>query len=159
MQSRPWPEQAFNFGFFFFGYYGFVGTFSPYVSLSFSDIGMTTVQIGILMSVVQAMRIFGPNLWGWVADTTQRRVQVLRFTAMGALLSFVCISFGTSFAYLFLVMVALNLFTSAQGPMSEALMLSEMKGDLTHYGMLRLWGSVGYIVVVLGAGKKKKRPC
>ncbi len=152
MSQRTWPEQAFNFAFFFFGYYGFVGAFTPYVSLYFSDIGMTAIQIGMLMSVAQVMRIFGPNLWGWVADTTQRRVQVLRFTAVGALASFIGISFGQSFGYLFLVMVVLNLFTSAQGPMSEALMLSEMKGDLTHYGMLRLWGSVGYIVVVLGAG-------
>ena len=60
--------------------------------------------------------------------------------------------FGDSFVYLFAVMVAVNLFTSAQGPLSEALMLSEMKGDLTHYGLLRLWGSVGYIVVVMLAG-------
>lgn len=152
MTQRNWPEQAFNFGAFFFGYYGFVGAFTPYVSLYFADIGMTTVQIGILMSIAQAMRIFGPNLWGWVADATQKRAHVLRFTAMGALTAFCGIFFGDSFAYLFAVMVALNLFTSAQGPMSEALMLAEMKGDLTHYGLLRLWGSVGYIAVVMGAG-------
>jgi len=152
VQPRSWPEQAFNFGFFFFGYYGFVGVFAPYISLYFADVGMTVVQIGVLMSVVQAMRIFGPNLWGWAADYTQKRVQVLRFTAAGALISFVGIFFGDSFVFLFMVMIALNLFTSAQGPLSEALMLSEMKGDLTHYGTLRLWGSVGYIVVVMLAG-------
>lgn len=152
MQQRSWPEQAFNFGFFFFSYYGFVGVFAPYVSLYFADIGMTAVQIGILMSVVQAMRIFGPNLWGWAADRTQKRVQVLRFTAAGALVAFVAVFFSETFAALFVVMIVLNLFTSAQGPLSEALMLSEMKGDLTHYGMLRLWGSVGYIVVVMITG-------
>ncbi len=152
MQPRSWPEQAFNFGFFFFGYYGFVGVFAPYISLYFADVGMTVVQIGVLMSVVQAMRIFGPNLWGWAADVTQKRVQVLRFTATGALVSFTGMFFGESFAFLFFVMIVLNLFTSAQGPLSEALMLSVMKGDLTHYGMLRLWGSVGYIVVVMVAG-------
>ncbi len=152
MQQRSWPEQAFYFGAFFFGYYGFVGVFAPYISLYFSSVGMTAIQIGILMSVVQAMRIFGPNLWGWMADATQKRVMVLRLTAFGACVSFTGMFFGDSFVYLFAVMVALNLFTSAQGPLSEALMLSEMKGDLTHYGLLRLWGSVGYIVVVMLAG-------
>ncbi|RJX32064.1 MAG: MFS transporter [Oxalobacter sp.] len=152
MTQRSWPEQAFNFGFFFFAYYGFVGVFSPFVSLYFSDLGMTAVQIGILMSVAQAMRIFGPNLWGWVADHSQQRSRVLRLTGLGAVLSFICVFFGKTFASLFFIMIALNLFTSAQGPLSEALMLAELKGDFTHYGMLRLWGSVGYIVVVLTSG-------
>ena len=152
MIPRTWPEQAFNFGAFFFGYYGFVGVFAPYISLYFAEVGMTVVQIGILMSVVQAMRIIGPNLWGWVADHKQQRVRVLQFTAAGACVSFVGVFFGQTFAALFGVMVALNLFTSAQGPLSEALMLSELKGDFTHYGILRLWGSVGYIVVVMLSG-------
>jgi PPP family 3-phenylpropionic acid transporter len=32
-------------------------------------------------------------------------------------------------------------------------MLSAMRGDLTHYGRLRLWGSVGFIVAVMTAGQ------
>lgn len=152
MQKRSLPEQAFYFGAFFFGYYGFVGVFMPYISLYFSDLGMTAVQIGLLMSLAQAMRIVGPNLWGWVADHTQKRARVLQFTALGGLLSFIGMFFGATFAQLLLVMMFLNLFTSAQGPLSEALMLSGMRGDLTYYGKLRLWGSIGYIVVVMGAG-------
>jgi PPP family 3-phenylpropionic acid transporter len=45
------------------------------------------------------------------------------------------------------------MFTSAQGPLSEALMLSEMRGDLTHYGKLRLWGSVGFILLAVMSGE------
>jgi PPP family 3-phenylpropionic acid transporter len=45
-----------------------------------------------------------------------------------------------------LAMMVLNLFTSGQAPICEALMLSEMKGDLTHYGRIRMWGSIGFIV-------------
>lgn len=113
---------------------------------------MSAPQIAVLMSLMQVMRIFGPNLWGWVADHTQKRVLVLRITALAAALSFCGMFFGAAFAHFFLVMVALNTFTSAQGPLSEALMLSEMKGDLTHYGRLRLWGSVGFIAAVTLSG-------
>ncbi|MDF3036070.1 MAG: transporter, partial [Paucimonas sp.] len=104
------------------------------------------------MSLMQVMRILGPNLWGWIADHTQRRVSVLRVTALCACIAFCGMFFGRDFAGFFAVMVAINLFTSAQGPMSEAVMLSEMRGDLTHYGRLRLWGSVGFIAAVLIAG-------
>jgi MFS transporter, PPP family, 3-phenylpropionic acid transporter len=149
---QSWPKQSFNFGLFFFAYYGFIGVFSPYASLYFSDKGMTAAQIGVLMSLIQVMRIFGPNLWGWVADHSQRRVLVLRITAMAALIAFSGMFFGRTFAQFFAVMVAINMFTSAQGPLSEALMLSEMRGDLTHYGRVRLWGSVGFILTVTVAG-------
>ncbi len=150
-QSRP--EQAFNFGFFFFAYYGFIGVFTPYASLFFANRGMTAPQIGLLMSLMQIMRIFGPNLWGWVADHTGQRVGVLRLTAFAATVAFSGMFFGQTFAHFFMVMVAVNTFTSAQGPLSEALMLSSMRGDLTHYGRLRLWGSVGFIVAVTAGGE------
>lgn len=147
------PAQSLSFALFFFAYYGYVGVFSPYASLYFADKGIGAAQIGVLMSLMQVMRIFGPNLWGWVADHTSRRVLVLRLTSIAAATVFCGIFWGQGFLFYFGVLVLLNLFTSAQGPLSEALMLSAMRGDLTHYGRLRLWGSVGFIVSVMLSGQ------
>ncbi len=147
------PAQSLNFALFFFAYYGYVGVFSPYASLYFADKGISATQIGVLMSLMQVMRIFGPNLWGWVADHTRQRVRVLQLTSIAAALVFCAVFWGQTFSYFFIVLVLLNLFTSAQGPLSEALMLSAMRGDLTHYGRLRLWGSVGFIAAVLVSGQ------
>jgi len=143
------PTQFFSFGTFLFFYYAHAGTFSTYASLFFADQGMTVAQIGVLMSLIQVLRIFGPNLWGWVADHSERRVLVLRLTGLAALTAFSGFFVGSTFAHFFAAMVLLNLFTSAQGPICEALMLSEMRGDLTHYGRIRLWGSVGFIVAAM----------
>jgi PPP family 3-phenylpropionic acid transporter len=151
--SLSWSKQSLGFALFFFAYYGYVGVFSPYASLYFAEKGMSAAEIGVLMSLMQVMRIFGPNLWGWIADHSRRRVTVLRITAMSALVAFCGIFFGRTFTQFFFVMVAINAFTSAQGPLSEALMLSEMRGDLTNYGKVRLWGSVGFIVAVAAAGQ------
>ena len=153
MSSTAKPEQSLNFALFFFAYYGYIGVFSPYASLYFADRGLSATQIGVLMSMMQVMRIFGPNLWGWVADHTRRRVMVLRVTSAASALVFCGMFWGEAFVFFFGLMLALNLFTSAQGPLSEALMLSSMRGDLTHYGRLRLWGSVGFIVTVIAAGQ------
>ena len=152
MSAASRPAQSLNFALFFFAYYGYVGVFSPYASLYFADRGLSATQIGILMSLMQVMRIFGPNLWGWVADQSRRRVLVLRLTSVVAALSFCGMFVGQSFMFFFALMVTVNLFTSAQGPISEALMLSSMRGDLTHYGRVRLWGSVGFIVLVTLSG-------
>lgn len=145
------PAQASGFAFFLFCYYAYAGTFSTYASLYFQGRGMSVAQIGILMSLVQVLRIFGPNVWGYVADHSERRVFVLRLTGAAALVSFSGFIFGSTFAHFFAAMVLLNLFTSAQGPICEALMLSEMRGDLTYYGRIRLWGSIGFIASVMVA--------
>ena len=152
MSAATRPAQSLNFALFFFAYYGYVGVFSPYASLYFADRGLSATQIGILMSLMQVMRIFGPNVWGWVADQSRRRVLVLRLTSVAAALTFCGMFVGQSFMFFFALMVTVKLFTSAQGPISEALMLSSMRGDLTHYGRVRLWGSVGFIVLVTLSG-------
>ena len=146
------PHQSRNFAVFLFTYYAYAGTFATFAALYFAARGMSVPQIGVLLSLIPVMRIVGPNLWGWVADHTQQRARVLRMTAVAALAVFIGIFFAHTFAQFFIVMVAVNLFTSAQAPLSEALMLSDMRGDLTNYGKVRLWGSVGFIVAVTAGG-------
>ncbi|MDR1310400.1 MAG: MFS transporter [Burkholderiaceae bacterium] len=151
-RADAWPGQSWGFGTFFFSYYGFVGIFPPYVTLFFAYRGMSAVDIGILMSIAQAMRIVGPNLWGWIADVWQKRTRVLQLVAVLSCLSFIGIFFGTTFLQFAVIMIVLNLFTSGQGPLSDAIMLAEMRGNLTRYGQLRLWGSIGYIVMTASVG-------
>src|SRR3569833_2896317 len=111
VSHRTWPPQAANFAFFLFAYYGYAGMFMPYASLFFAERGMTAAEIGILMSLMQVMRILGPNFWGWIADRHQQRVRVLRMTALAAAAAFCGIFAGQTFILFFIVMVAINAFT------------------------------------------------
>ncbi|GJJ02086.1 MFS transporter [Duganella rhizosphaerae] len=142
------PVQAFSFALFLFCYYAHAGTWTTYATLFFADKGMTVAQIGVLMSMTQVLRIVGPNVWGYVADHYDRRVLVLRMAGFAALVGFSGFFFGSTFSHFMLAMIVLNLFTSGQAPICEALMLSEMRGDLTFYGRIRMWGSIGFIVSV-----------
>lgn len=144
--------QSSRFAQFLFSYYAHAGTFATYASLFFAARGMSAGQIGVLMSLIQVMRMIGPNLWGWVAERTQRRVLVLRANAVAALCAFSALFVASGFEQLFVVMVLLNLFTSGMVPLAEAQLLSEMRGDLSGYGRVRMWGSLGFILAVTGAG-------
>jgi len=143
------PAQAFGYALFLFFYYAHAGTWATYAPLFFAGQGMAVAQVSVLMSMIQVLRIIGPNVWGFVADHSERRVLVLRAAGVAALTAFSGFFFGHSFTQFLLAMIVLNLFTSAQAPICEALMLSEMKGDLTYYGRIRLWGSIGFIVSVM----------
>jgi len=146
------PSQSFNFSLFLFTYYAHVGTFAIYATLFFAARGLSAPQIGVLMSLIQVMRMFGPNLWGWVADHTQQRVAVLRFVTFAAVAAFIGIFFAETYAQFILVIVLLNLFTSAHGPLSEALIITDLRGDLHNYGRIRMWGSIGFIAAVIISG-------
>ncbi len=138
-------------GFYFF-YFSFVGAMAPFWGLYLKSLDFTAFQIGILMSLLQVMRMFAPNIWGWAADHTGKRVAIVRIAATLSLVSYVGVFFGTSFLWLFVVMSLISFFWSASLPLVEATTLSHLGERTDKYGRIRLWGSVGFIFAVLALG-------
>jgi PPP family 3-phenylpropionic acid transporter len=138
-------------GFYFF-YFAFVGAMSPFWGLYLQSLAFNAFQIGVLMSLLQVMRIFAPNIWGHIADRTGKKVRIVQIAALGSVLVFAGVFFGSSFWWLFAVMAALSFFWSASLPLVEAMTLSHLGEHTDAYGRIRLWGSVGFILMVVGLG-------
>ena len=138
-------------GFYFF-YFAFVGAMTPFWGLYLQSLAFTALQIGVLMSLLQVMRIFAPNIWGHIADHTGKRTTIVQIAAVGSVLMFVGVFFGDSFWWLFAVMAALGFFWSASLPLVEAMTLSHLGERIDAYGRIRLWGSIGFMVMVVGLG-------
>lgn len=137
---------------YYFFYFAFVGAFSPYFGLYLSSIGFSAWDIGVVMSLMQVMRMLAPNLWGWLADRLGSKMPVVR-VAGGASLAGFCIFFMTEhFAGAFLAMALMSFFWSASLPLVETLTLAHLRSAIHRYGAIRLWGSVGFIVAVLVLG-------
>ena len=138
-------------GFYFF-YFAFVGAMSPFWGLYLKSLTFSALQIGVLMSLLQVMRIFAPNIWGHIADRTGRRTPIVQIAVVSSVLVFLGVFVGSSFWWLFAVMAALGFFWSASLPLVEAMTLSHLGERIEGYGRIRLWGSVGFIVMVVGIG-------
>ena len=138
-------------GFYFF-YFAFVGMFSPYWSLYLKSIQFTAVEIAILMSVQPVMRMAAPSVWGWLADHTGDRLFVVRIAATMSVLFYLGVFFTTSFWGMFLVLALMGFFWSASMPLVEATTLTYLGKHAARYGRIRSWGSVGFILAVLGLG-------
>lgn len=138
-------------GFYFF-YFAFVGLFSPYWSLYLQSINFDVVQIGILMSIQPVMRMLAPAIWGWAADHLDNRRLVIQIAALGSALAYIGVFFTTQYLYLFLIMAVMSFFWSASMPLVEATTLTYLGKQSVRYGLLRSWGSIGFIVAVLGLG-------
>jgi PPP family 3-phenylpropionic acid transporter len=148
MRTLPYWRLS---GFYFF-YFAFVGAMSPFWGLYLKSLAFNALQIGILMSLLQVMRIFAPNIWGYIADRTGKRTLIVQIAAMGSVLVFVGVFFGSSFWWLFAVMAGLSFFWGASLPLVEAMTLSHLGERIDGYGRIRLWGSVGFILMVVGLG-------
>lgn len=138
-------------GFYFF-YFAFIGAFAPYWSLYLKSLEFSAFQIGVLMSLLQVMRVFAPTMWGWLADRTGRRLLIVQLGALLGLASYLGVFLGSSFAWLFLVMACMSFFWSASLPLVETVTLSHLGESTARYGQIRSWGSIGFIVAVIGIG-------
>ena len=148
MRSLPyWRLSSF-----YFVYFAFVGAFSPYWTLYLKSLEFTALQIGVLMSLFQGARIVAPNVWGWLSDHTGLRVRIIQLSALLSLVCYLGVFFDDSYGWLFLVMASMSFFWSAPMPVAEALTLSHLGERADRYGIIRLWGSIGFIVAVIGLG-------
>lgn len=138
-------------GFYFF-YYAFIGMFAPYWSLYLKSIDFDAVEISILLSVQPVMRMVAPNLWGWLADHTGKRLYVLKIAATLSAVFYMGVFFTTSFWGMLAVLALMSFFWSASMPLVEATTMSYLGKHSARYGRIRSWGSIGFIMTVVGLG-------
>lgn len=138
--------------FFYFAYFSLLGATVPFLPLFFDHLGFTSVQIGELLAIPMLMRCFAPNLWGWLGDKTGKRLQIVRIGAVLTLLCFSIIFLGDSYAWLALVMAGHAFFWHAVLPQFEVITLGHLREQAARYSQVRLWGSIGFIITVIGLG-------
>ena len=136
----------------YFWYFAFIGAFLPYFALYLQSIGFSAGRIAVLMSLGQFMRLLAPLLWSWLADSGGRRVRIVVASTAASLASYSVVFLTQDFVGLLIGMAILHFFWSASLPLVEALTLGHLAATPERYGRIRLWGSVGFIVAVMGVG-------
>jgi len=138
-------------GFYLF-YFASLGAILPYWSLYLAGNGFNGEAIAQLTALMMMTKIVSPNLWGWVADRTGRRMRVVQLGSLAAALSFAGVYCGKGFWWMAVVMMAFSFFWNASLPQVEVTTLNHL-GDHTHrYSAIRLWGSIGFIATAAALG-------
>ena len=112
------------------------------------------------MSMLQITRIVGPFSWGWLSDYLSNRIGIIRVCACLAAMVFLCIFYLDSYIGFFVWMFILHTILSSQMPLGETATIHALYKDNSfdkRYGRLRLWGSIGFISMVLLAGELFQR--
>lgn len=139
-------------GFYFF-YFATVGGILPYWSLYLEHIKFNALEIGELSALMLASKIIAPTLWGWIADRTGKSLSMIRMASLLATLIFAGFFYRDSYAWVALITISFSFFWNAALPQFETVTLGHLKKESHRYSQVRLWGSIGFIVAVLGIGR------
>ena len=155
MTAQPLPYWRLSA--FYFFYFAMLGATAPFLPLYFQHLGFAPARIGELVAIPMLMRCLAPNLWGWLGDRSGQRLRIVRFGALCTLLSFALIFVDQSYAWLALVMALHAFFWHAVLPQFEVITLAHLREQSARYSLVRLWGSIGFIVAVIGLGELFER--
>ena len=137
---------------FYFCYFAALGALIPYWGLYLRSLGFDAGQIGALVAVLMATKIVAPYVWGWIADHSGRPMRIVRIASLSSLLAFSGIYLGEGFWWLALVTAVFSFFWNASLPQFEAYTMDSLGEAVHRYSMIRLWGSIGFILSVSALG-------
>ena len=135
---------------YYFAYLAALGAFSPYFGPFLQARGFDAWQLSVLMSLWYATRALAPNLWNIGVARSAKPIQWLRHGALATLLATLCFLPHWPFWGVVLVMLVFASFYNALMPQYEALTLAHLRGETESYSSIRLYGSIGFLLVVLG---------
>lgn len=137
---------------FYLFYFASLGVLIPYWSLYLKSLGYSSLIIGILLAILPMTKLVAPYIWGWLADHTRRSMMIIRIASILSLLSFLLVFIEVSVWWLAAVMLLFSFFWNATLPQFEAMTLNHLGEDTHRYSIIRIWGSMGFIVVAVLMG-------
>lgn len=150
-QARP-RQGGTKLKVFIFIYFASVGLFLPYLPLVFRGMGLTSWQIGILLSLGPLVTIAVQPLWGYISDRfkTVKKIIIVQLAVITSLSLFVF--HISSFELLLPAIFIFNVFCFPIIPLTDSLTLATASNAGRHYGKFRLWGSLGFALSALSFG-------
>jgi PPP family 3-phenylpropionic acid transporter len=142
---------------YYFAFFAHAGAYVSYFALYLAGRGLSAAEIALAVAMPQAARVVAPGFWGWLADAwgarhAQARKAIVVFSAFAMLAGFLALPFLDAPWAIAMTLLALSLLSAGASPLVEAMTFAAIDGRAGRYGPIRLWGSIGFILAVLGAG-------
>jgi MFS transporter, PPP family, 3-phenylpropionic acid transporter len=141
--------MAFRLAAFYFAFFAYGGAYVAYFPLYLADRGLSAAHIAWVLALAPLARTFAPAAWGWLADRTGAHRAIVVFSCAVTAAAFAVLPFTS---HIGLLIGLMSVLSAGALPIVEAITLGSLAGQAGRYGPIRLWGSVGFIAVVLGGG-------
>ena len=136
----------------YFTYFSLLGVMVPYLGLYLDDRNFNLLEISQLLSLLMITKVLAPFVWGSLSDRYSNNVFLVRLGSFLTLLCYIGFFLVDSFWGFALVIILFSFFWNAVLPQIEVVTLYNLGIREDLYGRIRLWGSVGFIISVVGFG-------
>jgi PPP family 3-phenylpropionic acid transporter len=141
----------------YFWYFGILGLVVPFLSVFLDARGFSSLEIGEILAVITAAKIVAPSLWAQLADKSGKQLIIVRVGTLLTLLCFSLIIWTYSYWPLMFSLAMCSLFMTSILPRLEVMTLNSIRQSAKIYGRIRLWGSIGFIIVAMLSGELIER--
>ena len=141
-----------RFSIFYFCYYAALGAYTPYIGRWVDSMGHDGYVVGAMLGLWYGSRIVAPPAWSALLQRSARPGNWFVVACTLTLVCFTGFTLSSSAAALLGVMACFGLFYNAVMPQFEAMTLAALGTRSAQYGRIRVWGSVGFLIVASSYG-------
>lgn len=132
----------------YLAYFTLFGVFIPYIARFLTENGLTEQEASVVVAIVNGMNLFAPFMFSYLADRSGRRMGFIRAGYLAIGFFYLISLFSSGFWFYLTVFGLFGVFLSAVLPQMESVTLSVLGDQKARYGQIRLWGSLGFVMIV-----------
>jgi PPP family 3-phenylpropionic acid transporter len=145
--GRPRLRPATGGALFYLSFYAANAVYIPFLSVFYAERGLSGREIGLLFAIGPLVALLLAPALTSLADRRGWQLGLLRLGLAGTAGGLLLLPLTPSFAALLVVSAALAVMSSPVIPLADGLIAQiAARRDLS-YGKMRLWGSVGWVIV------------
>jgi len=128
------------------------GSFSPYLYVYYSELGLSGQQVGFLATFFPLMTLFFATPLSSLADRKRWRTRIAQSAILIVAVIFFFMQFPNTFGGIALLMLPMALCFSPLMSIVDSLVARMALRHNLNYGSMRLWGSIGYATSAFAFG-------
>ncbi len=146
-------SESVTIGAGYYWFYAGVGAFLPFNVLYYRSLGFSGMELGLLTALPAiATAVTGP-IWGLLADSYGLHRQIMRVVLMLSVLIILSLAHITAFVPFLIAMAMLSLVLVPVPSLWDSYAVSAVERGGAPYGVLRIFGSLGFTSIVLVLGR------
>ncbi|WP_245954546.1 MFS transporter [Paenibacillus flagellatus] len=142
---------------YFFFFFAAAASYSPFLAYWLKETGLTSQQVGAIYAIGPLVALFVQPMWGFLCDKYGIEKAVLMICGLATPAIAFGYSSGAGFAVYAATAVCLAVFSSPMVPLSDAVAVAHVQKHRQTYGGARVWGSIGFALVVSPIGMLYER--
>lgn len=146
------PAKVIRSSVIYFVSFAAFAAVAPYLVLYFESLGFSGQQIGILLSLGPAIGLIAVPFWTGLADATGKHRLILMGGMTVAIVMYAFFPILDSFGLILLAVFLISALASQNYSLLDSATVYMLGAEKDRYGRIRLWGTIGWGVMVAIVG-------